>query len=32
MGMGVSGTPAWLVSGRLILGLQPREQFERLTS
>ena len=28
--MGVSGTPAWLVSGRLILGLQPREQFERL--
>jgi predicted DsbA family dithiol-disulfide isomerase len=30
MGMGVSGTPAWLVSGRLILGLQPREHFERL--
>ena len=29
-GMGVSGTPAWLVSGRLNLGLQPREQFERL--
>jgi predicted DsbA family dithiol-disulfide isomerase len=29
-GMGVNGTPAWLVSGRLINGLQPREQFERL--
>jgi predicted DsbA family dithiol-disulfide isomerase len=29
MAMGVSCTPAWLVSGRLILGLQPRELFER---
>lgn len=28
--MGVRGTPAWLVSGHLINGLRPREQFERL--
>ncbi len=30
LAMGVSGTPAWLVSGRLTSGFQPREQFERL--
>jgi predicted DsbA family dithiol-disulfide isomerase len=30
LGMGVGGTPAWLVSGRLISGLQPRQQFEQL--
>jgi predicted DsbA family dithiol-disulfide isomerase len=28
--LGVYGTPAWFVSGRLIPGLFPREQFERL--
>jgi predicted DsbA family dithiol-disulfide isomerase len=27
---GVRGTPAWFVSGRLIPGLYPREQFEKL--
>ncbi len=29
-GLGVRGTPAWLIAGRLVLGLQPREQFEQL--
>jgi predicted DsbA family dithiol-disulfide isomerase len=29
--LGVRGTPAWFVSGHLIPGLYPREQFERLT-
>jgi predicted DsbA family dithiol-disulfide isomerase len=29
-GLGVRGTPAWFVSGRLIPGLLPREHFERL--
>ena len=28
--LGVRGTPAWFVSGRLIPGLYPREQFEQL--
>ncbi|WP_179221957.1 DsbA family oxidoreductase [Inquilinus limosus] len=28
--LGVQGTPAWLVAGRLIPGLYPREQFETL--
>jgi protein-disulfide isomerase len=28
--LGVRGTPAWFVSGRLISGLYPREQFEQL--
>lgn len=28
--LGVHGTPAWFVSGRLIPGLYPREQFEQL--
>jgi predicted DsbA family dithiol-disulfide isomerase len=28
--LGVHGTPAWFVSGHLIPGLYPREQFERL--
>jgi predicted DsbA family dithiol-disulfide isomerase len=28
--IGVSGTPAWFVSGHLIPGLYPREQFTRL--
>ncbi len=28
--VGVQGTPAWLVGGRLVPGLYPREQFERL--
>jgi predicted DsbA family dithiol-disulfide isomerase len=28
--LGVQGTPTWLVSGRLIPGLYPREQFEQL--
>ncbi|ESY94345.1 hypothetical protein X738_24545 [Mesorhizobium sp. LNHC209A00] len=28
--LGVRGTPAWFVSDRLIAGLYPREQFERL--
>jgi predicted DsbA family dithiol-disulfide isomerase len=28
--LGVHGTPAWLVAGRLIPGLFPREQFETL--
>jgi predicted DsbA family dithiol-disulfide isomerase len=28
--LGVRGTPAWFVEGRLIPGLYPREQFERL--
>jgi predicted DsbA family dithiol-disulfide isomerase len=28
--LGVRGTPAWLVSGRLIPGLYPIEKFERL--
>jgi predicted DsbA family dithiol-disulfide isomerase len=28
--LGVQGTPAWLVAGRLIPGLYPSEQFERL--
>ncbi|MGE5522543.1 MAG: DsbA family oxidoreductase [Rhodospirillaceae bacterium] len=29
-GAGVRGTPAWFVPGRLITGLYPKEQFERL--
>jgi predicted DsbA family dithiol-disulfide isomerase len=28
--VGIRGTPAWLIGGRLIPGLYPREQFERL--
>lgn len=28
--VGVRGTPAWLVAGGLIAGLQPKEQFESL--
>jgi predicted DsbA family dithiol-disulfide isomerase len=28
--LGVRGTPAWFASGRLVAGLYPREQFERL--
>jgi predicted DsbA family dithiol-disulfide isomerase len=28
---GVAGTPAWLVEGRLILGLQPASEFAHLT-
>jgi predicted DsbA family dithiol-disulfide isomerase len=28
--LGVRGTPAWFVSGRLIAGLYPREHFDRL--
>lgn len=28
--LGVRGTPAWLIAGRLVLGLHPREQFEQL--
>jgi predicted DsbA family dithiol-disulfide isomerase len=28
--LGVRGTPAWFVSGHLIPGLYPREQFEQL--
>lgn len=28
--LGVRGTPAWFVAGRLIPGLYPREQFEEL--
>jgi protein-disulfide isomerase len=28
--LGVRGTPAWLVSGRLVPGLYPREHFEQL--
>jgi predicted DsbA family dithiol-disulfide isomerase len=28
--VGVQGTPAWLIRGRLIPGLYPREQFEQL--
>jgi predicted DsbA family dithiol-disulfide isomerase len=28
--VGVRGTPAWFVAGRLIPGLYPREQFEQL--
>jgi hypothetical protein len=27
---GVRGTPAWLVGGRLISGLRPVAEFERL--
>jgi len=27
---GVEGTPAWLLGQRLIIGLQPAEEFERL--
>jgi predicted DsbA family dithiol-disulfide isomerase len=27
---GVQGTPAWLLEGRLILGLRPAAEFERL--
>jgi predicted DsbA family dithiol-disulfide isomerase len=28
--VGVSGTPAWLIAGRLVVGLRPVEDFERL--
>jgi predicted DsbA family dithiol-disulfide isomerase len=28
--LGVRGTPAWFVAGRVVEGLYPREQFERL--
>ncbi len=28
--LGVNGTPAWFVSGRLVPGLYPPEHFERL--
>jgi predicted DsbA family dithiol-disulfide isomerase len=28
--LGVRGTPAWFVAGRLIPGLYPHEQFEQL--
>jgi predicted DsbA family dithiol-disulfide isomerase len=28
--LGVHGTPAWLVSGRLVQGLYPREHFQQL--
>jgi protein-disulfide isomerase len=27
---GVQGTPAWLVAQRLMVGLQPASEFERL--
>ncbi len=27
---GVQGTPAWLLAGQLIVGLQPAAEFERL--
>ena len=29
-GLGVRGTPAWFIAGRLVVGLRPREQFEQL--
>lgn len=30
--LGVSGTPAWLIRGQLVAGLQPIEVFERLVA
>jgi predicted DsbA family dithiol-disulfide isomerase len=29
---GVSGTPAWLIDGRLVVGLQPRDAFRTLAT
>jgi predicted DsbA family dithiol-disulfide isomerase len=28
---GIHGTPAWLLGGRLIVGLQPVPEFQRMT-